>query len=167
MGSLAANIAKGCDRILRQFALHAEAPLLDIRPNALRGNGGDIQRKRSGCSAALAHASDAFVAGGMVLSHIQYQRCAAFERTGVRFVANPVVEKYSVARTDRGFAITPWIPSETDAGSRIKDMTCHTAIWNVIHAASLEAIGDSRVQIVEIQRDWRTGAGKRTRGITD
>src|SRR5580692_4955347 len=137
MGSFAAHIAKGCDRILRQFALHAEAPLLHVRPNALCGNRGDIQGKRPGCSTALAHASDAFVATGVVLSHIQHQRCAAFERPGVRFVTNPVVEKYSVARTDRGFAIAPRIPSETDAGSRIKEMTGHAAIGNAIHAASL------------------------------
>src|SRR5579864_8135817 len=99
MGSLAANIAQGCDRILCQFALHAEAPLLDVRPNALYGDRGDIQRKCSGCSTALAHASDAFVATGVVLSHIQHQRRAAFERPGVGFVTNPVVEKYSITRT--------------------------------------------------------------------
>src|SRR5579863_698717 len=125
MGSLAAHIAKSCDRVLRQFALHAEAPLLHIRPNALRGNCSDIQRKGSGCSTPLAHAPNAFVATGVVLSHVQHQRRAAFERAGVGFVTNPVVEEHSVARTDGGFSIAPRIPSEADAGSRIKKMTCH------------------------------------------
>ena len=129
----------------------------------MRGDRSDIQWKGSGCSTTLAHAANALVAGGMILSHVQHLRRAAFERAGVGFVANSVVEKYSVAGADGSLAVAERIPGEADARSGIKDMAGHAAVGNAVYAASLQAVEDSRVQIAEIQWNRRTGARSRTR----
>ena len=157
MRSLAADITKGCDGILGEFALHTQAPLLDVRPNALRRDGSDVQRKCSRRPAAHTHASNATVAAGMVLRHIQHEGRAAFERAGVGLITNSVMEKYSIAGADGSFAV-PGIPGETDAGGGVNDLARHATIWNPVHAASLQAVCNSRVRVAEIYWDGGTWA---------
>src|ERR1700690_461451 len=125
MSPLTAYVGERCHRILGQLTLHAQAPLLDVWPDALRGDRCDVQRKSARCSAALAHASNALVTAGMVLSHIQHQRRAAFERARVGFIPNPVVEEHSIAGSDGSFAIAPRIPGKANAGGGIKELACH------------------------------------------
>src|SRR5580658_3023389 len=158
MGSLTADISKRCHRVLRQLALHTKAPLLYVRPDGFRRNGGYVQRERSRCPAIQAHAANALVTCRMVLRHVQHLRCAAFKRARVGLVANPVVEKHSVAGAERSLAVALRIPGEADARRRIKYLVGHAAIRNSIYAAALQAIGDSRVQIAQIDRDRRTRA---------
>ena len=114
MRAFAAHIGHGHDRFLHDLALDVDIPLLHIRPDGLRRNRRDAQRKRH------AGAADVGVTGDVVLRRAQHQGRAAFQRLRVSFVAVGVLVEYAIAAANGRFAIAERVEGETDAGRGIE-----------------------------------------------
>src|SRR5580704_15020504 len=65
----------------------------------------------------------------------------------------PCSKKNSVARPNRGLSVSLRIPGEADPRRRIKYVAVHAAFGHSIFSTLHESIGDSRVQIREIERN--------------
>src|SRR5208282_1522112 len=136
-----------------QFALNPEAPLLRVGPDRSGGNGSDVERKhrtwrrirsthRTGTRGivrvecrSIANVADAGVADRKLLRHAEHNRRAGFERSGISFVAGTVLEKYSIAATNRRLAVSPGIPGKADPRRRIEQMTTHAACGRAVNTA--------------------------------
>src|SRR5580700_5933891 len=132
MGSLAAYVGDAPDQVAGELALHAQVPLLHVRPNRVSGNGSNI-RGKSNRARIGAIRSDTFVAACEVLDYIEHSRgnawCishrirrrgATFQRTSICFVAGAVFEEYSVSGTYRSFSVALGIPSEANSRAGIE-----------------------------------------------
>src|SRR6202035_1312885 len=112
MRSFATDISNTSSQIASELALHAQVPLLNIRPHCSGGDRGYVRRKGQR-SRTAAICSDTRIAAGEVLNDIEDTRrraggiadgvCrggASFERSRVCFVACAVFEENSVAGAD-------------------------------------------------------------------
>src|SRR5258705_5075671 len=120
MRAFAADVGDGCYEMAGQFFLYVQVPLLNVRPNGLVRDGSDVEREQKGTA-------DIAVAIDIELRGVEGERGGAFEGLRVGFVTVGMLEENSVAATDGHFAVALRIPGETDAGSRIEEMTLHTA----------------------------------------
>ena len=146
--SLATHISERGHHGVRQLALHAEAPLLDIRPHDLGGNSCDVQRVGDSSQAAVgrgpSHASNAGVAIGVILRHVEHEGRAALQRSRIGFVAGAVEEENAIASAKGGFPVTLRVPGKSNPGRRIKPahstMDGHTTRWHSILAALYQSV---------------------------
>src|SRR5262245_31087525 len=87
-----------------------------------------------------------------MLFHGKYQRTAAFERTGVRFIERSVLKEDSVAAANRSFSAASGVPGKTNTWSRIKEWCVHAAGRHSILSALHQPVGNVRIEVGEIQR---------------
>src|SRR5262249_1456179 len=149
------------------FALYAEAPLLHVRPDDLAaGDRGDVQRKCSRVGRAThTTRTDATPAERIILRHIENAvgARAAFERTGVRFITRAVFKEKTVPGADGRPAGPGGIPCDTNSRRGIEGLVGHATGWNAVDAALLNAVGNVRIKVCEVQRDWSAGRSKNER----
>src|SRR5262249_47558739 len=99
-----------------------------------------------------------------VLGHVEDARgrvCdASFERTRICFIPSSVLEKDSVSRPHRRFAVFERIPSDANTRGRIEQIPLHATAWNrrsvlvLVYTAANDTVGQKRAQIVQIEREW-------------
>src|SRR5580658_6445731 len=176
MGSFAPYVSDAPDQVTSELALHAQVPLLNIRPNRVGGNGGNVRRKsyRARISAIR---PDTFPTVSEMLNYIDHtgrkagrvsnrirRRSAAFQRSGICFVAGTVFEKYSVSSSYRGFSVALGIPSEADPRSRIEQMSRHAATRYATLSTLHQTVQKARIGTGRIQRNrstrYRRGHGR-------
>lgn len=104
----------------------------------------------------LSYSANAVVAEGTVLGHVQHQRCAAFQRTSVGFVARSVVEENAVAGADGGLTISVRIERKSDSWRWIEQMSRHATVGHSVDAAPHQAVGNARIEVRRIQ--WNRSA---------
>src|ERR1700723_939328 len=132
MRSFATDISNTSNQIASELALHAQVPLLNIRPDGFDGDRRNVWRKCQR-SRTMTICSNAGVAAGEVLNDIEDTRwrpgriadgvCrwgASFQRARVCFVARAVFEEDSVAGADGRFAVSLGIPGKSNPGRWIE-----------------------------------------------
>src|SRR6267142_1736348 len=104
MGSLTADVGDCSHHALWKLALHAQTPLLHVRPDRLLRYGGDIDGERNA-------ATNTDIALHWVrLSHGEHQWRAAFERSRIGFFRGAVFVEHAVAATNGRLPIALRVP---------------------------------------------------------
>ncbi len=101
-----------------------------------------------------AEVSDAGITGGKRLVDADHIRGAGFERARVGFVAGAVLEEDAIAGANRSLPVALRIPRDSDPRRGIKEVAVHATCRHSIGSALHNAIGDARVKIRQIQRNW-------------
>src|SRR5437764_11740250 len=123
MRAFGPNVRKHTHKSPREFVLHIQMPLLDIRPLCFRRNGDQAERKE--CASAT---TECRIARNVVLHWRQRQRRRVLQRFRIGFVAVGVLPKHAVAAADSSLAVAKWIPGEAYARRGIPQMSFHATI---------------------------------------
>src|SRR5437773_4622362 len=123
MRAFGPNVRKHAHKSPREFVLHIQVPLLDVRPLRLCGNGNQAERKE--CAGAT---TERRIARNVILHWRQRQRRRVLQRFRIGFVAVGVLPKYAVAAADSSLAVAKWIPGEAYARRGIPRTSFHATI---------------------------------------
>src|SRR5438270_13132954 len=107
MRAFGPNVRKHAHKSPREFVLHIQMPLLDIRPLCFRRNGDQAEREE--CAGAT---TECRIAKNVILHWRQRQRRRVLQRFRFGFVAGGVLPKYTVAAADSSLSVVIWILAE-------------------------------------------------------
>src|SRR5580693_4247469 len=147
MRTFAAHVSDGHNGAGHELALNVQIPLLHIGPDGLSWNGVHCQRKRHALSA------NAGVANHVVLRRSEHVWRCAFERFRVALVSIGVLKEYSISAANGSLTVAEGIVSETDAWSRIEQVTLHASSRDAADAAldyarkRISAIGNNGARL--------------------
>src|SRR5215510_743511 len=66
----------------------------------------------------------------------------------------------AVPSSNRSLAVTLRVPSKTNTRGRIEELILHASVGNTVYTAADNAIDDTRIRIVQIERNWCTCAAR-------
>src|SRR5579872_1090858 len=116
---------------------------------------GSLSQAGSVSSRKLPDSADAVVIERAILGHVENERSAAFERSGISLVACTVVIEHSVTGANGGLAVAMRIVGESDARRGVEEVTTHATVGNPIHSTSHKTIRNPRIEAGQVQWDGR------------
>src|SRR5205823_11208423 len=132
--SVAAGIRERADGAGQEFMFDIEVPLLHVRPDRLRRNRVNAQRKIEALPAGVGVSDD------VVLIRRDHQRRGTFQRFRIAFVAIRVLVEDSVGGSDRSLTIAGWVPGKAEARRWVEQMALLAARFYSSYSALHESV---------------------------
>src|SRR2546421_5044124 len=136
MRTFASDVSGRQHKVVRQFFLDVQVPLLNVRPNGFVRNGNNRKWKEWNRSTIRTDARVAAIrpSGASVKPHSDVglrrgknERWGAFQRFGVAFVAVGMFVEDTVAAADGHLAVSLGIKRESDPWCRIEEVAFQAA----------------------------------------